>query len=142
MCLAAPVLGVCTFIIFPSSWVDPLIIIQCLLSHHSLCFKAYFVCHKFCYPGFLLISIGWNTFFHSLFQCVCVFRSEVSLWAACICLIFVSIQLLYFIWLKHSVHLHLNIDRYVLIAILLIVLGLFLSFPFSFLLLLFSSHVV
>lgn len=51
------------------------------ISYYSICFKAYFVWYKYCYPGFFFSTSIFlvNIFLSFHFQTVYVFRSEVSL---------------------------------------------------------------
>ena len=74
----------------------------------------------------------WNTFFQTFTSGLCVYLDLkwVSGRQHIMGLIFVSIQPLYVFRLEHLVHLHLIIDRYVLIAILLTVKGISMSLFF------------
>ena len=73
-----PLILVAYVIVISSSWIDPLIIMICLLLQ-SL-FWSLFVWYKYYYSGFLLISIYMEYFFLSPhFYYMCVFISEVSL---------------------------------------------------------------
>ena len=73
-------LGAYIFIIVISSWIDPLIIMQCPSWSLVLFFKVYFVWYENCYSEFLLISIFMEYhFLSSHFQSVCVSRSDLGL---------------------------------------------------------------
>ena len=98
---------------------------------YSLCFKVCFVWYKYCYPGFLLISICMEyLFFYPLTFSLYVpldlkwvsyrqriYGSYFCISSATLCLLVGAFSPFTF---------KVIIDRYILIAILLIVLGLFL----------------
>ena len=62
-----------------SSWIDPLIIMQCPSLSLVIFFKVYFVCFEDCYSSFPLLPIFMEYIFpSSQFQSIYVLRSEVS----------------------------------------------------------------
>ena len=108
---------------------------------HTLCLKVYFVCYKYSYFSFLLVSFAWNVFFHffTLSRCVSLklkwFFCRQHIVESCffIQLIFLCLLIGEF----STFTLKVIIDRYGLtIAILLIIFWLFCNSFVLFLLLL------
>ena len=77
----SPILGTYIFTIVISSWIDPLIIMQCpSLSLVTVFILRHFVWYECCYSSFILISMCIEYLLPSShFQFVCVHRTEMVL---------------------------------------------------------------
>ena len=107
----APMLGAYIFIIvISSSWIDPLIIIQCPLSLFTAFVLKSLLCYEYCYSAFFWSLFAWNIFFQPF--TFSLYVSPVLMWVSCrqhiqrscFCIHSASFVL----WSGHSTHLCLR----------------------------------
>ena len=123
-------------IVISSSWIDPLIIMQC----PSLSLVIVFILKSIlsdmiiATPAFFLFPFAWNIFFHPLTFSLYVslgvkwFSCRQQIYRSCFCIHSASLCLLFGAFNPFSFKVIINM--YVPMTIFLIVLGLFLQFLF------------